>query len=64
MNQYMLSLGEFDVDNFGQNQKDPVVWILFLLSTFIAQIIFLNMLIAVMGDTFEKVNEVKKQSAL
>lgn len=41
-----------------------MVWILFILSTFIAQITFLNMLIAVMADTFDKVKEVEKQSAL
>ena len=56
----MLALGEFNIENFGLNQNDPFVWILFLLSTFIAQIMFLNMLIAVMADTFEKVNEYKK----
>ena len=60
MNQYMLALGEFNIEDFGLNQNDPFVWILFLLSTFIAQIMFLNMLIAVMADTFEKVNEYKK----
>jgi len=56
----MLSLGEFDLENFGDNSTDPEVWMLFLLSTFIAQIMFLNMLIAVMGDTFDKVKEVEK----
>ena len=60
----MLALGEFDIENFGLDQKDTVVWISFILSTFIAQIMFLNMLIAVMADTFDKVKEVEKQSAL
>ena len=64
MNQYMLALGEFDIENFGLNRKDPVVWVLFLLSTFISQILFLNMLIAVMADTFEKQRELQSQSAL
>ena len=64
MNQYMLSLGEFDLENFGLDRKDPVVWVLFLLSTFISQILFLNMLIAVMADTFEKQRELQSQSAL
>jgi len=36
MNQYMLAIGEFDTENYGQDQKDPVVWILFVLSTFIS----------------------------
>ena len=43
---------------------DKFVWGLFALSTFITQITFLNMLIAIMGDTFDKVTEVKEQSGL
>ena len=34
------------------------------MTTFIIQITFLNMLIAIMGDTFARVSEVKEQSAL
>lgn len=36
----------------------------FVATTFITQITFLNMLIAIMGDTFDRVSEVKEQSAL
>ena len=64
MNQYMLALGEFDLDNFRLRSDDIMVWILFIISTFITQITFLNMLIAVMSDTFSKVQAVEEQSAL
>ena len=65
MNQYMLALGEFDIENYGQNHNNDVeVWLLFILSTFGSQILFLNMLIAVMADTFERVKEMQKESAL
>ena len=64
MNQYMLALGEFDLDNFRLRSNDTMVWILFILSTFITQITFLNMLIAVMGDTYGQVKDTEKQSAL
>ena len=60
----MLSLGEFSTDNYGEDAKDSLVWIVFILTTFITQITFLNMLIAIMGDTFARVSEVKEQSAL
>ena len=40
------------------------MWILFVGSTFITQITFLNMLIAIMGDTFDRVSENKEQSGL
>ena len=64
MNQYMLSLGEFNTDAFEFDGKDVLVWTIFIVSTFITQITFLNMLIAIMGDTFDRVSEVKEQSAL
>ena len=64
MNQYMLSLGEFDLDNYKGEGNDVIVWIVFIATTFITQITFLNMLIAIMGDTFARVSEVKEQSAL
>ena len=34
-----------------------LIYLLFLVSTFMIQITFLNMLIAIMGDTFEKAIE-------
>ena len=64
MNQYMLSLGEFDLVNYKGEGNDVIVWIVFIATTFITQITFLNMLIAIMGDTFARVSEVKEQSAL
>ena len=44
--------------------SDIVIWLTFIATTFITQITFLNMLIAIMGDTFARVSEVKEQSAL
>ena len=64
MNQYLLSLGEFDVENYNLEGNDYIVWLVFISTTFITQITFLNMLIAIMGDTFDRASEVKEQSAL
>ena len=36
---------------------------MFVVGTFLTQITFLNMLIAIMGDTFDRVSEIKEQSA-
>ena len=38
--------------------------VFFIIATFLTQITFLNMLIAIMGDTFSRISEVKEQSAL
>ena len=63
-NQYMLSLGEFDLANYKGGNNDSLAWAVFITTTFIIQITFLNMLIAIMGDTFARVSEIKEQSAL
>ena len=55
LNQYLLMLGEFHMDGFGGHVNTALCYLLFILTTFIMQITFLNMLIAIMGDTFDKV---------
>ena len=52
------------MNSFQEEGKDIIVLVIFISTTFITQITFLNMLIAIMGDTFAKVNETKEQSAL
>ena len=56
-NQYMLSLGEFNIDNFADSPNTGLCFIFFIMATFITQLTMLNMLIAIMGDTFSKVVE-------
>ena len=57
-NQYLLSLGEFDSkDNFTANPHTHLVLIFFLLATFYTQVTMINMLIAIMGDSFDKVTD-------
>ena len=53
--EFLLTLGEFDVDHLVENEDLPSPIILFTMSTFIVQIVCLNMLIAIMGDTYDKV---------
>ena len=55
LNQYLLMLGEFNMDGFETHPNTALCYILFVFTTFITQITFLNMLIAIMGDTFDKV---------
>lgn len=47
INQWILGLGEFYPEKFRQNEND-VIWILFIFATFFTNIVFLNMLIAIM----------------
>ena len=55
--QYMVALGMFETDNYGDHPQAVLAYIFFLMATFISQITMLNMLIAIMGDSFDKVIE-------
>ena len=59
--QYLLALGDFNfVELFDESSPNGnLVWILFVFATFLTQITILNMLIAIMGDAFARVTEIK-----
>ena len=66
LNQYEMALGSWDANKYipGDEGGDSMAWILFIITTMFTQIMFLNMLIAIMGDTFARNTESKAQSAL
>ena len=55
----MFALGEFDfTGNFAGNTDNMIIfWLLFFIGTLISLLIILNMVIAVMGNTFERVDQ-------
>ena len=60
VNQYLLALGDWSTDNYKYNEEGGdenviLLEILFLCATFFTAVTALNMLIAIMGDTFDKV---------
>jgi hypothetical protein len=65
---YQISLGEvYVIDSFtvGNNpQQYYPLWVIFILSTFTLLVHMLNMLIAIMGETFAKYGEVREQITL
>ena len=62
MHMYLLALGEFDFGSFGERDgfTKAMMWIIFVFSTFILQITFMNMLIAIMGSVYGEVSDNKK----
>ena len=65
LNQYLIALGEFGFDTYALGtENSTLVWILFIFCTLFSQILILNMLIAIMGDTFDRVTEKRKEAAL
>ena len=55
---YKISLGDFDTEGY-KGEDSPLLWVFFVSATLIVQITLLNMLIAIMGDTFDEVMETK-----
>mmetsp|Transcript_26943 Transcript_26943/g.19397 ORF Transcript_26943/g.19397 Transcript_26943/m.19397 type:complete len:303 (+) Transcript_26943:5575-6483(+) len=60
---YLTGLGDFNKDNYSLSD-DVVVWIMFLLATFLVQLVFMNMLIAIMGESFGRITAIQEQSTL
>ena len=63
VNQYLLSLGDFNYANFAGQPNSVLCFGFFIASTFITQLTMLNMLIAIMGDTYERVMENREVNA-
>ena len=60
---YRIGLGDFDTSGFTTRDQE-ILWIVFFLNTMIIQIVLLNLVIAIMGDTFDRVQETQENSML
>ena len=60
----MIGLGEFNYETFAEHPAGWLIYIYFILATLFTQIMFLNMLIAIMSETFSTVSEAKERTAL
>jgi hypothetical protein len=52
---YQIALGDFHYDGFIKSEYDYLLWTLFPICTFLMVVVFMNMIIAIMGNTFEDV---------
>jgi len=56
---YRMAMGDFSLDqlsNFDNNFEIYFMWSVFLIGSFFLVIVLLNLLIAIMGATFEEVS--------
>jgi len=58
---YLLSLGEFALDGYNQGYNRESAWVMYLLATSILSLLFMNFLIAIMAEPFERVKEERVQ---
>ena len=54
---YRLFLGDYDVSVFYKTYQEKVSWFFFILSTLLTQIVFVNILISIVGETFGRIRE-------
>ena len=62
-NQYELSLGNTKLGVFVDGPNSDMCYVLFFSATFLIQVVFLNMLIAIMGDSFSQAIEQRELNA-
>ena len=60
---YLTGLGDFNKDNYSEGNA-ITVWIFFLCATVLVQLVFMNMLIAIMGESFGRITAIQEQSTL
>jgi hypothetical protein len=52
-----MGLGEFAFDGYSLGPNKYSAWAMFLFATFLTCVVFMNMLVAIMGETFGTVTE-------
>ena len=52
------------MDGFKEGPNVIIAWFFFLLATFLVLVVFMNMLIAMMGETFAVVQTIQEETAL
>ena len=63
MHSYITSLGTFTTDHYSEEDA-VIIWIAFLFASFIVQVIFINLLIAIMSGSFTRIEAIMKQSTM
>lgn len=61
---YLLGLGQYNYGNFYLMNYKYIAWIFFLLSSFFTNILFFNMIISIMTDTFDKISQNKLRNGV
>lgn len=54
---YVLAQGDFHFSGYGKGPDVFIAWSFFILGTYIMLLVFMNVLIAIMSDTFSRVSQ-------
>lgn len=61
---FAMMLGDFDTETFAAAASAALTWILFIVFMFLVFIVMLNLLIAIMGDIFDRIQENSREQFL
>jgi hypothetical protein len=56
-------MGDFNKDYYSDGNA-VVVWVFFLMATVLVQLVFMNMLIAIMGESFGRITAITEQAVM
>jgi hypothetical protein len=57
---FRLSMGDTNTDNFEKVTQPVAIWILFILCGLITNVVMLNILISIIGGSYERINNTKE----
>lgn len=60
INVYLIALGDFNTDGYGRGYYKYFAWTFFILATFVVLVVFMNLLIAIMGDSFSRIQPIQE----
>ena len=60
---YLTGLGDFNKDYYSDHNQ-VMTWMMFLGATIIVQLVFMNLLIAIMGESFARITAIMEQSTM
>jgi len=61
---YQFALGDFHYSDFIKSEYDGLLWASFMVCTFLMIVVFMNMIIAIMGNTFGNVMAAQDENSL
>lgn len=59
---FRLSVGDFSTDTFNDTIQPTTLWILWVISGILTNIVMLNLLISIISDSFGRINEKMKEA--
>lgn len=59
---FRLSVGDNDTDAYDYSIQPTTIWILFVITGILTNIVMLNLLISIISESFNRINEKSKEA--